>query len=180
LPFGSIAESFEGLQKPPEPRRGHSSSTTSGRKDETHHPPLKLDLAETGSDQRCERKAAQWGNKCDPMKSKGNPNLDVGFLGGVVGGGRRLARGEVRPSRERRHPRAPPNPSQSRIRGPFRSARRGTVALGQETPRGNRPNINYPRDNTPIAIGGRGNGTGVRRVGPGDRTPFFLPCAASD
>jgi hypothetical protein len=82
LLFGSIAESFEGLRKPPDPRRGHSSSTTGERKEETHHPPLKLDRDETGSDQRCERKAAQWGNECDPMKSKGNPNLDVGFSGG--------------------------------------------------------------------------------------------------
>jgi hypothetical protein len=88
LLFGSIAESFEWLRKPPDPRRGHSSSTTGGRKEETHHPPLKLDRTETGSDQRCERKqAAQWGNECDPMKSKGNPNLDVGFSGGVDDGG---------------------------------------------------------------------------------------------
>jgi hypothetical protein len=77
LLFGSIAESFKGLREPSDPRRGHSSSTTSGRKEETHHPPLKLDRDATGSDQRCERKAAQWGNECDPMKSKGNPNLDV-------------------------------------------------------------------------------------------------------
>jgi hypothetical protein len=52
-----------------------------------HHPPLKLDPDETGNDQRCERKAAQWGNECDPMKSKGNINLAVGFSGEEDDGG---------------------------------------------------------------------------------------------
>jgi hypothetical protein len=84
LLFGSIAESFEGPQKPPDPSRDHSSSTTGGRKEETHHPPLKLDRDETGSDQRRERKAAQWGNECDPTKSNGNPNLAVGISGTEV------------------------------------------------------------------------------------------------
>jgi hypothetical protein len=35
--FESIAESFEPW-KPPDPSHNHSSSTTSGRKEETHHP----------------------------------------------------------------------------------------------------------------------------------------------
>jgi hypothetical protein len=81
----------------------------------------------------------------------------------------------MRPSRERRYPWAPPNPGQARVRGPFHGARRGTVALGQETTRRNRPSTNCPRDSTPNDIGGRGNDTGGRRVGPGNRAPFFPP-----
>ena len=52
-----------GLRKPPDPNHDHSSSITGGRREVTHHPPLKLDLEETGSDQRRERNVAQRGKE---------------------------------------------------------------------------------------------------------------------
>ena len=86
IPFGilrvlvlRITATFAGLRNPPDPNRSHSSSTTGGRREVTHHPPLKSDLVETGNDQRRERKAAEWGKECELTKSEGNPNLGLGI-----------------------------------------------------------------------------------------------------
>jgi hypothetical protein len=91
--FGSILPRFLLLRTTPDPNRGHSSSGTGGRKEVTHQPPWKSDREETGSDQRHERKAVQWGKECEPTKSGANPNLDLETASSEVATGRRI-RGE--------------------------------------------------------------------------------------
>jgi hypothetical protein len=53
-----------------------------------HQPPWKSDREETGSDQRHERKAAQWGKEYELTKSGANPNLDLEAVASEVAAGR--------------------------------------------------------------------------------------------